>query len=111
MSQRTIEAFLVDAFATIEATSTAVGRVLVGPNDDATSDESDCAGLADELVRCIREETAKSINLNSPLGHEIQLSDSYPLLKKYLRGVTIYGDVRNESWVQVKPSGGGFLGH
>src|ERR1035441_3939252 len=50
MSQRTIESFLVDAFATIEATSTAVGRVLVGPNDAATSDESDRAGLADELV-------------------------------------------------------------
>lgn len=110
MSQRSIEAFLEDAFGTIQATSAAVGRVLVGPNDAVTSDESDRAGLADELVRCIREETAKPIKLNSELGHEIQISDSYPLLKKYLRDITIYGDVRIGSWVQVKPSGGGFLG-
>src|ERR1035438_5580874 len=98
MDQRSIEAFLEDAFGSVEATSTAVGRVIVDPNDSVISDESERAGLADELVRSIQEETAKPINVNSPQGHDIQPSDSYPLLKKYLRGITIYGVKGIGSW-------------
>jgi hypothetical protein len=109
MSQRSIEAFLEDAFASVtKPASSAVGRVTVEPNDAAILNEAERTGLAEELVRCILRETAKpSVDLRSQQGHDIPL---YPLLNKYLRAITLYGDTAMGAWVQVLPRGD-FLNH
>ena len=89
MTQRSIEAFLEDAFGSLKPTSSVVGHVEVEPI--LIPDEGERAELTKQLVRCIEEQTAKRINL-TPQGYDIALSDNYPLLKKYLRAVTLKSD-------------------
>jgi hypothetical protein len=103
MANRSIEAFLEDAFGAIIQQSMSVGRVIVDPREEVVPNETDLAGLKDELVSCIQEKAETSAKLNSPQGYDIPLSADYPLLKKYLRAVTLYRDRGLGSWVQVLP--------
>jgi hypothetical protein len=84
-----------------------VGRVSVDPI--LIPDEAERTALADELLRLIRQETAKPLNLPKQ-GYDIPITDTYPLLKKYLRAVTLHRDTAIGSWIQVLPSLGGFSG-
>jgi hypothetical protein len=105
MGQRSLEAFLEDAFGRIQPTSTTIGRVMVDPNYATTADDTDLGRLADELVHCIREHTPHPTALRSPQGHDISIPANHPLLKKYLHKITLYQDAGIGSWVQVAPPG------
>ena len=105
MGQRDIQAFLEDAFESVQRPrSSAVGGVTVEPNDAAILHEGERVGLAEELFRCILRETANPVvDLKSPQGHNIPL---YPLLNKYLRAITLHGNATKGPWVRVLPTGG-----
>lgn len=105
MRERSLEAFLEDAFSRIRPTSAAVGRVIVDPDYATSADDLDLNGLADALVRCIQERTPDPAALSSPQGYDIEIPANYPLLKKYLHKITLYRDAGIGSWVQVEPSG------
>jgi hypothetical protein len=103
MEPRSLEAFIEDAFGGVQPTSTAISRVAVDPNYTAIADELELSRLAHELVRCIRAKTPNLSALRSPQGHDIPISDNYPMLRKYLRTITLYGEVVIGPWVQVEP--------
>ena len=103
MGQRSMEAFLEEAFGVLQPTSEAIGRVLVHPK---YIDESEIAGLRNELVRCIRRATMADIDLSSPQGYDLRISADYPLLSKYLEVITLLREGSPiGSWVQVEPPG------
>lgn len=58
---RSIEAFLEEAFGSVEPTSSRIGRVAVDPNYHTVVEEMDHDGLAGELVACIRQATIKPL--------------------------------------------------
>ena len=103
MGQQDLQAFLEDAFDSIQPTSPAIGQGQVDPNYTVAADVSDRGGLAAELVRLIQDHTP---DVASPQGHIIRLPMRYPLLDKYLSSITLRRDRGLGSWVQVEPSGG-----
>jgi hypothetical protein len=105
MDQTHIEGFLESAVGTIKRPSAAVGGVMVEAKSDVIPDGSEICGLANEFSRFIQQEATKPADLGSPQGHPIVPLDDFPLLKKYLNAVTLYGSVSSGSWVQVAPFG------
>jgi hypothetical protein len=103
MRQQDLEAFLEGIFGAVQAPSAAVGLVMVHPNYAVTSDDSDPSGVADDLVRCIQEQTPDADALGSAQGHDIWIYVNYPLLQKYVDAITLYRDTKIGSWVQVAP--------
>lgn len=105
VGQRNVEAFLEDAFDKIQPISEEIGRVMIAPNYTVTADELDHNGLSDELARCIRQHKPDLTALRSPQGDDIPISQEYPLLRKYVRTITLYKEAGIGSWVQIEPPG------
>jgi len=100
-----IETFLDTAFRSIQPTSPDIGRVVVEPDYEASLSEPDAGSLQSELLQCLREQSPDSPALASHQGFEVNLVPAYPLLKKYLRRVTLHQDKLDGSWVEVAPPG------
>ncbi|MEK7404256.1 MAG: hypothetical protein AAB225_04035 [Acidobacteriota bacterium] len=100
-----LQAFLEEAVGGIQPTSATIGRVTVEPDYTATVNYSDLRGLTHELWRCIREHAVNVAALGTTQGDRFPISENYPLLKTYVRSVTLLNgkDADTGSWVQVEP--------
>ena len=63
-----LEFFLEEAFRSVRPTSPDIGRVVLEPDYDISPDTKERDQLADELVRCIQEESPLATDLASPQG-------------------------------------------
>jgi hypothetical protein len=97
-----VEAFLEEAFQFVEPTSEKIGRVVVEPDYEATVVPQDAAPLAQQLRECLSHSPAPP---HSPQGVDIAIPDAYPLLKRYLRQITVHADTVEGSWIEVAPPG------
>lgn len=100
-----IETFLDDAFGSIEPTSPAIGRVVVEPDYEISPTSADAAGLASELLECLREQAPAGLGLTSQEGVKVPIPGRYGLLTKYLRSITLHSDKLDGAWVEVAPPG------
>ncbi len=91
-----LDDFLESAFRSVQPVSPAIGRVVVEPDYDIAPDPHDAAELADQLADCLRGQT--------PPG-DVEINSKYPLLKKYLRHISLHADAVEGSWVEVEPPG------
>jgi hypothetical protein len=102
---RLLESFLEQAFGSIAPLFTAKSHVTVTPYYSTIANPSDRSELTQELVRCLRDHPPGSDAFRSPQGCDIEISGVYPLLKKYLRRITLRKDSRIGAWIRVLPSG------
>lgn len=101
-----LDAFLNEAFQSIEPTSPGVGRVVVTPDFDTTANPQDRDKLTDELTDLLRAQSPDPAKLASADGLDIPVSNTYGLLAKYVRSVTLHHDPPAEgSWIEVAPPG------
>jgi hypothetical protein len=100
-----LEFFLEEAFRSVRPTSSQIGRVVIEPDYDISPDQQERDQLADELVRCIQEQSPNATDLVSPQGWELKIPTKYPLLTKYLRSVTLHQAPTERPWVEVAPPG------
>ena len=100
-----LEFFLEEAFRSVRPTSPDIGRVVVEPDYDISPDKKERDQLADELVRCIQEESPLATDLASPQGWELKVPKNYPVLAKYLRSITLHQAPAEQPWVEVAPPG------
>lgn len=78
-----------------------VGGVVVHPNCETELDESEESELLRQFKDRVGEEKPDPRSLKSPQGLEISVSAGYPLVRKYLKRIVMYGDAGMGSWVQV----------
>lgn len=96
-----LDAFLNEAFQSVQPTSPGIGRVVVVPDFEATANPQDRDKLAEELTRLLREQPPDPAD-----GLDIQISNNYGLLAKYVRSITLHRDPPAEgAWVEVAPPG------
>lgn len=96
-----LDVFLNEAFQSVQPTSPAIGRVVIVPDFEATANPQDQAKLADELTGLLREQLPDPAD-----GLDIPISNSYRLLSKYVRSITVHQDPPAEGpWVEVAPPG------
>jgi hypothetical protein len=100
-----LEQFLEDAFASVQPSSPAIGRVVVEPDYDVAPDPKDAGNLASELVQCLREAKIDKTALASHEGFEIQIPSAYRLLHRYVRSVTLHANTIEGEWIEVAPPG------
>lgn len=100
-----LEFFLEKAFQSVQPTSAEIGRVVVEPDYNVNPSRQDAGHLASELVQCVREQPLDAAALSSHEGLEIQIFDSYRLLKRYIRRITLHEDKADGPWVEVAPPG------
>ncbi len=101
-----LDVFLNEAFQFVQPTSPDIGRVVVVPDFEATANPQDRDKLTDEFTRLLREQSPDPAAVVSADGLDIQMSNNYGLLAKYVRSITLHGDPPAEgSWVEVAPPG------
>jgi hypothetical protein len=100
-----LEFFLEDAFESVQPTSPEIGRVVVEPDYDTTPDEKERDQLAAELNSCIQEQSTDATDLGAPEGFELKITNKYPLLRKYVRSITLHQTPTERPWVEVAPPG------
>jgi hypothetical protein len=100
-----LEFFLEDAFKAVPPTSPQIGRVVVEPDYDRTPDPKERDQLAAELVQCIQEQSPNAAELATPDGWELKFPNKYPLLRKYVRRITLHQAPTERPWVEVAPPG------
>lgn len=100
-----LDFFLECAFESVQPTSPEIGRVVVEPDYDVSPVEEDAGALAEELIRCVGEQSPDSAAIGSREGFAIQIPERYPLLRKYIRSITLHHDRAEGPWVEVEPPG------
>jgi hypothetical protein len=100
-----LEFFLEDAFKRVQPTSPQIGRVVIEPDYEAGPDAKDRDRLTAELVQCIQEHSPHPSELASPQGWELKIPNKYPLLRKYVRSITLHQAPTERPWVEVAPPG------
>lgn len=101
-----LDVFLNEAFQSVQPTSPGIGRVVVVPDFEMTANPQDRDKLRDELTRLLREQSPDPPELETPDGLDIQISNNYGLLAKYVRSITLHQDPPAEgAWVEVAPPG------
>ena len=101
-----LDVFLNEAFQSVQPTSSAIGRVVVTPDFEADADPQDQGKLADELTCLLREQSPDPAAVTADNGIDIQISNSYGLLAKYVRSITLHRDPPPQgAWVEVVPPG------
>jgi hypothetical protein len=100
-----LEFFLEEAFSAVRPTSPQIGRIVVEPDYDISPDQNERDQLANELERCIREQSPNGSDLASPQGWELTIPRKYQLLTKYLRSITLHQTPAERPWVEVAPPG------
>jgi len=105
-AKQKLEADLATAVSAIERpSSTRIGLVTVYPDYQASFDDGDLTAFVNQLAKCLGEQVPEGAALKSPQGVQVNVSGDYPLVKKYLKDVTLYADRRIGAWVQVLPPG------
>jgi hypothetical protein len=98
----TLEPFLEDVSAGIEPSSD-LGNLVLDPRYGIDPDPLERRGIKAELCS-FRDSLSKHAQVRSPQGESIPIPGRYPLLGKYLQGMTLQRD-RAGSWIQVLPQG------
>lgn len=91
-----LDDFLESAFQSVQPVAPAIGRVVVEPDYDVEPDPRDASELANQLTDCLRTQT---------MPGDVEIARNYPLLKKYLRRISLHADKVEGSWVEVEPPG------
>jgi hypothetical protein len=100
-----LEFFLERAFESVAATSPEIGRVVVEPDYDANPSNRDAGDLAQQLRELVSGQSPDAAALASPQGYHVAIPADKPLLRKYLRSVTLHRDRVEGAWVEVAPPG------
>ncbi len=101
-----LEIFLEEAFAPVQSTSVAIGRVVVEPDyENKVPAQADTRQLCDELITLLKEQSPDPAHLHSHEGVEIAIPETYSLLAKLLRKITLHADKAEGAWVEVEPPG------
>jgi hypothetical protein len=93
-----LESFLQQAFANLQPTSPAIGRVIVEPDYNASYDDGDAVPLARELADLLR-------NSSPSIPGELTIPPQYALLARYVRRVSLEKERIEKSWVEIEPPG------
>ena len=91
-----LDDFLESAFRSVQPVSPAIGRVVVEPDYDVAPDPRDVSELTNQLTECLRSHTVPG---------DVEIDSKHPLLKKYLRRISLHADKVDGSWVEVEPPG------
>ena len=100
-----IEDFLEGAFASIEPTSKAIGRVVVEPDYDSGNTADDPQQLRAEFLELLQSQQIDAAALNSHGGFEVKIPSRYELLFRYVRRIVFHADAVEGDWVEVAPPG------
>ena len=100
-----LESFLEDAFKSVKSTSPEIGRAVVEPDYDVSPDPRERDQLARELVQCIHEHPITADELAMPEGANIEIPGKFPLLRKYIRSITLHRTPTEQPWIEVAPPG------
>jgi hypothetical protein len=91
-----LEFFLESILEPIEPISPDVGRLVVEPDYEMAAREEDREALKRELLECVRDEAP---------GSEIVPAAKYPILRRYIRKISVRADRVEGPWVEVAPPG------
>jgi hypothetical protein len=100
-----LEFFLESAFAAIEPSSSRIGRVVVEPDYDVSFAPEDRTPLRNELIRFLESLKPDQANLESFDGFEASIGANYPILKKYVRRISLHAGRADGDWIEVMPPG------
>ena len=100
-----LESFLDEAFKSIQPLWKEVGRVVVEPDYEAEHGPQDGPKVAQELAELLNEQSPEPAAVGSHDGQEIQISDRYPLIAKFIRSITLHHEHLEGSWIEVAPPG------
>ena len=100
-----LETFLDETFGGIEATTGAIGRVVVEPDYDTQPNPQEKQQLSDGLLQFIREQPPNPAAMASPQGFEVTVPKDRGLLSKYVRRITFHADRLEGPWVEIEPPG------
>lgn len=100
-----VEFFLEDAFASLQPTSAAIGRVVVEPDYESAPVSSDLRQVRGELVELLNGQIPEDSQLHSQNGFKVEIPSRYQLLSKYVRQITLHADTIEGDWVEVAPPG------
>ncbi len=105
MKTQQMEGFLEEAFKNITPPPALakVGSVEIEPDYDEAIVDYESSALASELKSCL--DAAAPLAAVSPQGVDIPLPADKPVLKKYIRTITL-SETRHKPWVRVLPYGG-----
>ena len=92
-----LEFYLQSVFDSVEPTSNAIGRVVVEPDYDVEQRDEDRDRLRQELVAFVQEQPIQA--------SEAQPPEKYPILRKYVRSISLHSDHIEGPWVEVTPPG------
>jgi hypothetical protein len=100
-----LEFFLEQAFESVTPTSPGIGRVVVEPDYEVSPADRDAGGLAQQLRELLDGQSPDAAALASSQGYEVAVPREKPLLRKYLRSITLHRDRVEGAWVEVAPPG------
>jgi hypothetical protein len=100
-----VEFFLEDAFASLQPTSPAIGRVVVEPDYESAPAADDLQKVRGELSELLSVQNPQQSELQSQNGFEIKVPSRYQLLSKYVRRITLHADSVEGDWIEVAPPG------
>lgn len=73
-----------------------IGHLVIEPDYETAPTEEDRGALVRELTECVRGHQAPE---------EFAIEARYPVLRKYVRRVSLHADVVEGSWVEIVPPG------
>lgn len=100
-----LEFFLEQAFESVTLTSPEIGRVVVEPDYDVSPTDRDAGELAQQWRELIRRQSPDAPALASPQGYEVAIPRDKPVLRKYLRSITLHRERVEGAWVEIAPPG------
>jgi len=100
-----LEFFLEKTIGGVAPTSPEIGRVVVEPDYDVAPDTQDADRLGIEFVRILRESKPDKAAMATLEGQEIRIPEFCPLIRKYIRRVTLHADKVEGDWIEVAPPG------
>ena len=92
---------LQTALESVKSNLAQVGFVDVVLNCGVWLDASEISKLLEQFEQCVGEQTPDPYSLRSPQGFQVAVSEEYPLVKKYLKSMTLHGETQTGAWVQA----------
>src|ERR1700751_6131647 len=96
-----LEFFLENALESVPRTALQIGRAVIEPDYDVQPDPADCVPLREEIIRLLKAQVPDPVRLASHDGQEVQIPDAYPLVRKYIRRITLHADRVEGTWIEV----------
>lgn len=100
-----LEDFLEAAFSTVPPVSAQIGRAVIEPDYEIEPNLADACRVAEEFNECVRRQELSGGDLTSRAGLEVKLLENCPVLRKYVRRITLHSDRVEGSWIEVAEPG------